>query len=225
MTGKEGSCSTPAEEGSCSTGAKGDGKPGCCGKVLAGALAGGIVTFAWLSLSWMALPWHKESLLSFKDEKAVAAVISENISGDGVYVIPFTNMGKEEQKTQKPFAFVSARADGIDIKSAMSASMGKDFLLCLVLAGLLSCFLSKKGPGCPMALSMQLGLLAGLSASMPNYIWFHFPLGYALTGLADVVIAFTLAGFVLSKFVFRTKSGCGMKTSCGTKVIDKTEDK
>lgn len=218
MTGKdEGSCSTAAAESGC--------QPKCCGKMLAGALLGGIVMFAWFSLSWMALPWHKESLLSFKDEKAVASVIGENIAGDGVYIIPFTNMGKEEQKTQKPFAFVAAKADGIDIKSAMQASMIKDFLLCLVLAGLLSCFLSKKGPGCPMALSMKLGLLAGLSASLPNHIWFHFPLGYALTGLADVVIAFMLAGFVLSKFVFKTKSGCGMKTSCDAKVIDKTEDK
>lgn len=218
MTGKdkEGSCSSPAEE-AC--------KPKCCGKVLAGALVGGIVMFAWFSLSWMALPWHQNSLMSFKDEKAVAQVISDNIAGDGVYVIPYTNMGKEEQRTQKPFAFVSAMADGLDIKTAMQASMIKDFLLCLVLAGLLSCLLSKKGPGCPMSLSLQIGLLAGLAASLPNHIWFHFPLSYALTGLADVVIAFMLAGFVLVKFVFKTKSGCCPKTACDAKIIDKTEDK
>lgn len=193
-------------------GAGGD-KGKCCGRALGGTLLGGIIIFAWFSFSWMVLPWHKD-ILPFKDEKAVAAVLSANVAGDGVYVIPYTAMGKEEQKTEKPFTFMAVKAGGVNIKDAMPATMGKGFVLYLVLAGLLTCLLMKGG-GCPCRQSLKTGLLAGLAAGMPAYIWWHFPLGHALVNVADYAIALTLAGVAIAKCVLKLKFGCGAG-SCGT---------
>src|SRR5690349_2089138 len=59
----ENSCSTE-KTGSCSdktAGAcgPGDGKGKCCPvTLLKGGIVGGIVIFAWFSISWMYLPWH-----------------------------------------------------------------------------------------------------------------------------------------------------------------------
>lgn len=215
-TPSTGSCGTPTA-GSCGTGG---GKEKCCGKMFLGALLGGIVMFAWISISWMLLPLHKNDVASFKDEKAVATAIGKNISGDGTYVIPYTNMGKDKAKTDKPYAYVVVKADGVDVTN-MNPQLLKEFGLCFFLAAMLGCLLKKTaGCGCcPVLISCKVGLLAGLAAYIPNYIWFHFPLNGALVGVFETVVGFMLAGLVIAKCVFKMpigKAACGMG-ACGTK--------
>jgi hypothetical protein len=178
---------------------------------------GGVVMFAWFMISWMALPWHKADLMSFKDEKAVAAALTANAPESGTYVLPYTNMGQAAQKTGKPFAFVSVFAPGVNVKEQMPMTMGEDFGLCLFMAALLSCLLKKKTDGsCPVAFSAKAGLLAGAAAYAPMYIWYHFPLNFVLGGLADDVIAFALAGAAIACCVMKMKIGHCPMSACGT---------
>lgn len=220
MQNDKGSCGT--NTGSCSTtpmagagGASGTTSGGkCCGKIIIASILGGIVMFAWISVSWMALPWHKDHMRAFKDEKAVASSMTKNISGSGIYIMPNTNMGKDKQKIGKPYAFVVVKEDGLDVAKAMPVAMGKDLVLCIFLAGLLGCLLRKTaGCGCPVAMSAKVGLVAGLAAYVPNRIWFHFPLDFTIIGVVETVVAFVLAGFVIAKFVLKQKIGCS-KSAC-----------
>jgi hypothetical protein len=214
---EKGSCSaTPGTTGDC-----GPEKSRCCGKIIKGAILGGLVMFAWFSLSWMVLPWHHHGIMPFKDEAAVAATLEANAPESGIYVVPHTDMNKAEQATARPFAFVSVFAPGVDMKAAMPATMLKGLALYVVLAGLLSCLLAKSGgPCCPVGLSFKTGLLAGLAAFLPLWIWWHFPCTFVAIGILDYLVAFTLAGFVVSKLIFKYKVGCSA-SACKTGPCDK----
>ena len=107
------------------------------------------------------------------------------------------------------------------MKEALAAS----FALYFVVSALLTKILKKWPAGCcPVAGSMIVGLLVGLFANLPNVIWFHAPLNDALIGIADDVIAITLAGAALSKCILTSSGlcktadkGCDTKASCDDK--------
>jgi hypothetical protein len=223
---EKGSCSATPDTGACGAGPE---KGKCCAKLIKGALLGGLIIWAWFALSWHVIPWHANSLMGFKDEKVVADALTKSAPDSGVYVLPFTNMGKEEQKTDKPFAFVSVYAPGVNVKDSMPSMMIGAFVMSVVMAGFLSCLLTKKVDGfCPVAFSMKVGLLAGIAAHLPNYLFYHFPLSWTLTGVADQVIAFALAGAVISKCVLKLKLGMCPASACPTteaKCGDNTDKK
>ncbi len=211
------------EQGSCSVTAAGGS---CCGKIIKGAILGGLVMFIWFSVSWHFLPWHANSLMGFKNEAEVAGALAK--SDSGVYVIPWTNMGQVKQATDKPFAFVSVFAPGVDVKGTMVSMMISAFVMSVVMAGLLSCLLSKKVEGfCPVLFSVKTGLLVGVAAFAPNYIFYHFPVSWTLTGIADEVIAFGLTGAIVGRGIFKMKLGmnCGQgacgPSACGEKTHKK----
>ncbi len=256
ITPAAGACSTTPAKGSCGTataaGACSTGKQKCCGKLLLSAIAGGIVMFAWISISWMLLPLHKGEISGFKNEKAVATVLGQNITGDGIYALPAPSMDKapaksagKEKKSKvaaakpaaaakpvpnvKPYAYVVVKADGIDVAGSVKPALAREFILCLFLAGLLGCILKKTGGCCcPVGLSFKIGLIAGVAGYMPNFIWFHFPLNSALVGVFETLVGFVLAGFVISKFVLDLPLGgkCATKTDCAKLACGtKTEEK
>jgi len=108
----------------------------------------------------------------------------------------------------------------------MNTALATSFVLYLFGAALLTKILKKRTAGCcPVAGSIIIGLLVGAFGYLPNVIWFHAPLNDALVGIADDVIAITLAGAVIGKFVLKTLgscktdgAGCGPTTgSCGDK--------
>lgn len=219
---KEGCCAVPAscgttdkKEGSC-CGPKDCGpKKGCCGLLVKGALLGGIVAFLYLAASWMLLPWHMNAMHSFKNEKAVASTLLANAPESGVYVLPYITDSSQKPAVDKPFAFVSVLSEGFDCTANAAPQMIKQFVLCVLLAGLLTCLLKKQGSGCPVAFSMKIGLLAALVHNGPSYLWWHFPLDFTLMGMVDDFVTFTLAGAVIAKFVLKKDIGCcPAKTGC-----------
>lgn len=216
-TKKEGSCGTTAMTGACSTEKK------CCyGTLLRGALFGGLVMFVVYWVSWGLLPFHKESMSSFKNEAAVAKVLTDNAATSGIYVLPTPpDMSAPLSKNAitKPFAYASIKVEGVGGKEEMNKQIGKQLALCLLLAVLLTCLLKCKSCcGCPVVFSAKVGLFAGLVATIPGVIWFHFPLSSVIFCLIDTVIAASLAGLVISKFVLKSSGACGAKKGdCGTK--------
>jgi hypothetical protein len=221
---EKGSCSAggaaAAKTGSCGTGG-GDAKKGCpIQKCLLAMLIGGVLMFVWFGVSWMVLPWHKSTLGSLKEEAAIAKVLTKPKAEtkSGVYILPWTDMGKSAPKFDKPFVFMSVSADGVDPKQVMNQRLLRGLFVCFFMAGLLACLLSKTGccGGCPAAFSLKVGLIAGLASFMPQFILFGFPLKYTLVGIADCVIAFTVAGGAMGRFAYGMKLGC-TKGSCGPK--------
>ncbi len=201
------SCGMPkTADNACSTGKDdGGGKGKCCATLVKGALIGGIVMFVYISFSWMVLPWHQATIMSFKDDQAVAVALYENAEKSGIFVLPRMNQVKDETAAAvtKPFAFVSVFKDGIDAKN-MAPQLVQQLLLCLFGALVLTCLLKKISCGCPVLLSFKVGLLVAAFDHLPCLIWHRFPLDYTLVGMADDVIAITLAGLVISKVAFKT---------------------
>lgn len=218
----KGSCAIPV---SCSTEQKKEGscgpkdcgpKKGCCGKLIAGAFAGAIVAFLYLMASWTLLPWHMQALHGFKNEVAVGKAIQSGAPQSGVYILPLVTSPGQKPAIAKPFAFVSVFADGPgDLGKTMKAQLGREFVLCLLIAGLLTCLLKKQGAGCPVASSMKIGLIVALAHNVPNIIWWHFPLDFSLISAADDFLAVTLAGVVISKIVLGCSKKAGACSGCG----------
>lgn len=203
-------CSTTDKSGCC-------GPKSCCVKTcLSAALVGAIVMFIYFAASWMLLPWHKTTMMSFENETAVASALYENAKVSGVYTLPAMPKDKEEaskSEVVKPFAFVSVFADGVDWKNQSPLPcMIKAFLLYLVGAALLAKMMRKSMMTgcCPVGCAMMVGLLVAIFAYVPNMIWFHFPLCWSLLGMADIIIAFTLAGAAI-KCILK----CGPCTKAG----------
>ena len=69
------------------------------------------------------------------------------------------------------------------VLAVLVAALG---LTALVLAGLLTCFLKKLTCGCPVGLSLKLGVFVALVHNLPNLIWWHFPVNFTLVSAADL---------------------------------------
>jgi hypothetical protein len=223
---KEGCCSVKPDDGACATGKTGDcGSKKCCGTILKGALLGAIVMFAVFAASWMLLPFHKADTLSFANEKIIASLMANNAPQSGIYVLqPGMTAGGEAAPAQ-PTPFVFAAVSGNASAANNLKTMLKGFLFYFFGAALLTKLLKKCGPGggCPVFCAMKIGVLVALFSYVPNMIWFHFPLRYSLLGMADILVAFTLAGAAISCCVL--KSGPCTMGKCSTEKCDDKGDK
>jgi hypothetical protein len=99
----------------------------------------------------------------------------------------------------------------------------KSFLMCLVASLLLTKVVKKCAAAgcCPVFSSLIIGVMVAIFSYVPNMIWYQSPIKFAWTGMFDQVLAITLAGLVISKFVLK-KGACGpakcddKKTGCGS---------
>ncbi len=209
---ENGKCSSSAGTGSC-------GGQKQCGKMFMGALLGAIVMFAWVSFSWMVLPWHCANMNGFKDEKAVAQVLLDNMNESGMYSLPYMKDMKATPAVDKPYAFMSVVGGGVDMKN-MTRNLVTEFLMAFIAAMILTCLLKKVCcSGNKICFSGKIGVLIALISYVPLWNWFHFSTNYVLVGMADVIIATTLAGAVISKTALKDSSCCGGSSSggCGSK--------
>jgi hypothetical protein len=167
-----------------------------------GALAGGLVLFVWGIVYWMALPWHEGVFGQFRDEDAVASVLTQNAPQPGIYVYPG---GQDEEAMEKrargPFAFVVFRPAGM-------ASMVRPLLTQLgiqVLAAfLISLLLARVGDTSywgRVGFVVLLLLTAGVLCHLPNWNWWHFSTGYILTVFVDLLAGGFLAALVMARII------------------------
>ena len=179
-----------------------------------GSLRGGVVVFTWTAVSWMLLPWHNGHMKSFTDEAAVAQVILDNAPSGGMFAIPGWPAGydsmSQAQKDSCSAAMAQKMAAGPyfygvvwrGVKEDMGRSMGVS-LLFNILAALLVTMLVMRTGGMSWAGRVMFIATAALAVCMiaiaPNWIWWHQPSGYVMVAMADVLIAWTLAGMVIAK--------------------------
>ncbi|MDD9900217.1 MAG: hypothetical protein OXT65_04495 [Alphaproteobacteria bacterium] len=188
------SCDTDAEK-----------KPCCGGIAIKGMLLGAVIMFVWNAVSWMVLPWHNATLNTFQDEAAVAKALTDNAETSGIFTLPFISPDAAPA-FEKPFAFLSVTLEGAPL--AMGPQLAAQFVLCLLIAGLLTCLLKKQSTGCPVAFSFKIAVLVALAQNIPLAIWWHFPWDFTLINFADSVIAITLAGMAIATCVLGKKAGC-----------------
>lgn len=178
-------------------------------KLLKCALVGGVVLFLWGAFSWAVLPWHKMHMMKFTNEDQVASVVEDNAPMSGIYVLP--NMMNIPPNTEKMaeaklrekselfmFAAVSVGGRSHSTMGAMVLNLILKVIAAWIVTWLLMCsrwttFKHRVG------FVTMVGLVIGLMATFPFWIWFGFPMGFTFACLLEIVIGWALAGCAISK--------------------------
>ena len=178
-----------------------------------GAVLGGLVAFLWSAVSWMMLPWHN-TMKSFTNEAIVSQVLIENVPSGGVYMLPGMPPGydrmTDDQRKMADQARATALANGPYVYAVvwrgLSENMGKQMaigLLFNILAALLVSMLVMRTAGMSWGGRVMFVVTAAVAvcliAVVPNWIWWRYPKDWILVSMADIVIAWLLAGMVIAK--------------------------
>ena len=184
--------------------------------LIKGALIGGVVLFVWTMISWELLPWHTAGFTSFRDEGAVAQVVSANVSGPGLYGIPgmakTAGLSPADQKAAEaamikrmqegPIVFMAVRPQGM---SSMVKPMVVE-LVTVVLGALLLTWLLQRSSARTHSARAQFAvvacLMAGILTALPEWNWWGFSTMYSLVGIADLMVGGLFAGLAISRFAF-----------------------
>lgn len=162
-----------------------------------GAVAGGLIAFAWSAISWMALPFHNKTISTHSDPAALVNIMEAGAPKSGVYVL--ANDAKGQSAPTDPFIFISYEKKGW---GGMGSTMALGLLMQMIGAFFWTWILGKI-PGLTLKDSALYGLFFGLCVgflgAMPNWVWWKFSLPFTLMYVADAAIAWTLASMVLSR--------------------------
>lgn len=168
-----------------------------------GGVIAGIVLFIWTAISWMVLPWHMNTLSTYKDETAVIDVIKTNAPKSGIYFLPMQKMNEAEQTAAQPMIFTSIRLEGVP---SMTMQMATG-LICEILTAILVGWLLTKTAGLGyfqrVGFVMVFAIAVSIIAHVTNWNWMAFDLMYTLVQISDVLIGWFLAGLILAKFCKR----------------------
>ncbi len=177
-------------------------------RTLLAALAAAMVVFIWQSVSHMALPWHHTTFSEFKDATVVQKVMEENADKPGMYMVPWSDHHNEEamkkamEQMEKGFSmFAAVRPNG-------SNSFGESFVQQFVWNFLGAFFiafllvkLNLKGTTCKVGTTVFFALFTVVVGILPNWTWWGFGNSFIAVNIADTLIGWTLAGFVLAKLL------------------------
>lgn len=164
-------------------------------KLLKGALLGGAVLFLWGAVSWMALPWHDAGFKAFTHEEPVLAAIDAAAPQSGVYLAPSPKPG---QAPSGPFAHVIVKKAGY---GSLGRAMALGFAGNLLAAFLATLMLLQLGPRSlveKVLFLLTAAVLAWSGRCLADVAYWGVPWRNALVDLADLLIAWTLAGSALA---------------------------
>jgi len=168
-------------------------------QLIKAAALGGLTVYLWGMISWMVLPWHNHVIQPFNHDADVATVLDFATPSSGVFVIPSPQTMKNP--TPGPMVFASISKSG-HRPMAQAVGMG---LITQILGALLAAWLLSKTQGLSYKQKVLFvsvfGVAAGWLGAMPYFIWWSFPAGYTAVMLADSLIGWALAGFVIGKII------------------------
>jgi len=170
--------------------------------LIKGTIFGGIILYAWMAISWMLIPWHCATLKNFKDENSVAAIVSANVTEQGIYVLPYLCGGGQNDAKQGPHMFASIRPQGVDFTSPKPYINA--IIIYLVAAFFVTYLLLQARPTTywkRVWFVTVFGIAAGILGSFPNWNWWGFSCDFTLVGFIDYVIALFLAGLAIAAVV------------------------
>ena len=163
-----------------------------------GAVAGGLIAFAWSAFSWMVLPFHNGTVNRFSDPAPIVRAAEAVAPGGGVFVLANDPAG--QAAPTDPFLFLSYHKKGW---GSMGASMALGLLIQMV-GGFFWTWILGKIPGLTMRDSALYGCFFGLAVgflgAMPNWVWWKSPLDFTLLYVLDAAVAWTAASVVIARW-------------------------
>lgn len=184
-------------------------------KVLISTLVGGIILFAWQSLSWTVLPIHKHSLKYTAGQETVLKALSENLE-EGIYYVPYLD---PDQASKEDWESLQKSSEGkpvamINYMPSYHNNMGKAIGLGLVYSLLVALVISlvidnsrAGGFGGRWLTAMGFAVVLILFDTMGDMNWWHHP-GHWVNGeLIDYLVSFSLAGLWFAWYWSRKAAG------------------
>lgn len=69
-------------------------------KQLIAIFVGGLILFIWQFLSWAAIPIHKSTYGYTPNQDKILEVLSQNLTEDGVYHLPYPAPGTSQEQAE-----------------------------------------------------------------------------------------------------------------------------
>lgn len=156
-----------------------------------GAVAGGLIVYAWTAFSWVVLPFHARTIAPFADPAAIVKALEAE--KPGVLVLA------DAKAPGLPFVFASRAPEG---PRPVAASVALGLLLQMTGAFFWTWILGKI-PGLTLKdaalYGLFFGLCVGVLGDLSYWSCWRLPLPFALANAADAAIAWTLASLALSR--------------------------
>ena len=179
-------------------------------RIIVGSLAAGIVLFLWGCAAWLFLPTYT-NFKDILDEEAVVRTLNESLPEKGIYYFPKhpdqspdsiadwnrkVSVGPTGQVIFNPQGHgpLGIRKFGAALLTQWLAALIVAFLLSQTLAGRPS-FRRR------WLFGALIGCVIGLTAYLPDWIWYGFPGSYTANLVRDVVIGWVIAGLILAYFI------------------------
>jgi hypothetical protein len=165
-----------------------------------GTILGGLTALVWSNISWELIGWHEKTLLTFRNDKDVAAAISSHTVEDGTYLMPYGTSKDAQERMQKgPIVFAAVRRSGM---GPVARLFGVQIAILFAEAFLLTWLLLHTN-GLSYARRVMFVAVVGLAASvivdLPNWNWWGFSGAFTAVDVADNVLTCLFAGLVIAK--------------------------
>lgn len=176
-------------------------------RVLGAALLSAVLVVLWGSVSWLVLNWRTDELQAFRSESEVGRVLATNAPTPGLYLLPNSpGNGTDwkaagERMRAGPFVVAMVRPGRLENWSfarLLGATLLNQWAAALLMILLLRS-VAVESYARRVFFCMGLGLLSGLLGAVPNAIWWEYPWSYTLAAVADLMIAWFLAGIVIAR--------------------------
>ena len=176
-------------------------------KLWIAALVGGIIIFAWQTLSWTALNLHRASQEYTPNQDTILTFLNQQFSGDGSYMLPNYPPGtpyEEMEKTMssragKPWMQIQYHKE-LNVKMGLSIYRG--LLTDIVIVAMLCWILMKMtgaGFGKIFMACLFTGIIIFLNSPYTIHIW--YPKADINAHLMDAVISWGLCGLWLGWYL------------------------
>jgi len=171
---------------------------------LLGVFLAALVVFVWSFISHTLIPWWGDVHHEFTDETAVAATLTENADGDGIYILPNYEPEDEAGKARMaagPVAFIAFTAGGMDPMSVQPLILQFVFnlLIALLMSRLMFC-VGETSFTVRLRMVVVIAVIAGLMTHLPYWAWYGFSGGLTALFMLDLVVGWFLGGLVLARF-------------------------
>jgi hypothetical protein len=187
-------------------------------KIILAGLTAGIAITIWQFAAWMFLPFHKDTIKVTPNEEAVAAVLSNSITEEGVYGLPNAPQQMDNKEAVKkweddfrrgPLATIYYRTRGDN--PAMTSQFIIGFIIQIIAAMFAAWLLSRSTASTQSYISRVsyvgvLGIFASIVTHVSYWNWMYFPSRYTTAMMSDLIIGWIIGGLIIAAFIKPVKN-------------------
>lgn len=174
-------------------------------RVVLAAIVGGVLLFAWGFVSHMLLPFSKDAMQQLPNEPAVLSSLQTSVPERGMYFFPGMDMSKQptpEERAAWEAKIASGPSGVLVYRPSGGTAFGARPLISEFASNLLAALVAamvltgiRGGYGARVMTVMAFGLVAWLSVSVSEWIWYGFTSPFLIADLVDQFGGWLLAGF------------------------------